>query len=49
MALDLRVDILNILNSQQPISFVKEDIPIFGQIWGRQQPRQARILIRMKW
>jgi len=49
MALDLRVDILNILNSQLPISYVKEDIPIFGQIWGRQQPRQARILIRIKW
>jgi len=49
MALDLRIDILNILNSQRPISYVKEDIPIFGQIWGRQQPRQARIQIRIKW
>lgn len=49
MSLDLRIDLLNILNSQRPISFVKEDIPIFGQIWGRQQPRQARIQVRMKW
>ena len=49
MGLDLRVDILNMLNSQRPISYVKEDIPIFGQIWGRQQPRQARVLIRLKW
>lgn len=49
MGIDLRVDILNILNSQRPISYVKENIPIFGQIWGRQQPRQARIMIRMKW
>lgn len=49
MGIDIRVDILNILNSQRPISYVKSDIPIFGQIWGRQQPRQARILIRMKW
>lgn len=49
MGIDLRVDILNILNSQRPISYVKSDIPIFGQIWGRQQPRQARIMIRMKW
>ena len=49
MAIDLRIDILNILNSQRPISYVKEDIPIFGQIWGRQQPRQARIMIRIKW
>ena len=49
MAVDLRVDILNVLNSQRPISYVKEDIPIFGQIWGRQQPRLARVLIRIKW
>ncbi len=49
MSLNLRIDILNILNSQRPISYVKEDIPIFGQIWGRQQPRQARVQIILKW
>jgi len=41
MALSLRLDIFNLLNSQKPISFVKEDIPIFAEVWGRQQPRQA--------
>lgn len=48
MALILRVDIINLLDSQKPISYVKEDIPIFGQIWGRQQPRQARISVKLK-
>jgi len=49
MALTLRLDLLNLFNSQRPISYVKEDIPIFGQVWGRQQPRQARVMIRVRW
>jgi outer membrane receptor protein involved in Fe transport len=49
MALALRLDIFNILNSQEPISYVKEDIPIFGEVWARQQPRQARLMLKIKW
>jgi hypothetical protein len=49
MAFTLRVDIFNIFDSQKPISFVKEDIPIFGHVWSRQQPRQARVTIKIKW
>ena len=49
MSLTVRVDLLNLLDSQQPISFVKEDIPIFGEVWGRQQPRQARVTVRLRW
>jgi len=49
MALILRFDVFNLTNSQKPISFVKEDIPIFGDIWSRQQPRQARVLIKIRW
>jgi hypothetical protein len=49
IALTLRLDVFNLLNSQRPISYVKEDIPIFGEVWGRQQPRQARILIKLSW
>lgn len=48
MTLAVRVDIFNLLNSQTPISYVKEDIPVFGEIWGRQQPRQARVMIKIK-
>jgi len=44
-----RIDVLNVLNSQKPVSYVKEDVPIFGEVWGRQQPRQARISIKIKW
>lgn len=49
MVLTLRLDLLNLFNSQRPISYVKEDIPIFGQVWGRQQPRQARVMVRVRW
>jgi len=45
----LRLDVLNVLNSQTPLSYVKEDIPIFGEIWGRQPPRQARVTFKVKW
>jgi hypothetical protein len=47
--LTVRFDLLNIFNSQQPLSYVKENTLIFGQIWGRQQPRQARMTIKVKW
>lgn len=46
-SLSIRIDLLNLLNNQKPISFVKENIPIYGQIWGRQQPRQVRISIKL--
>ena len=49
MAVSLRLDILNLLNSQRPISYVQEDIPSFGEIWGRQQPRLMRASIRFLW
>jgi hypothetical protein len=47
--LTLRLDVSNLLNSQRPVSFVKEDIPIFGDVWARQQPRQARITAKFSW
>ena len=49
LSLLLRLDVFNVLDSQEAISHVKEDIPIFGEVWARQQPRQARILIKLKW
>ena len=49
LAMILRLDLFNLLNSQEPISYVKENIPIFGEVWGRQQPRQARLMIKLKW
>jgi Carboxypeptidase regulatory-like domain/TonB-dependent Receptor Plug Domain len=47
-ALSVRMDLFNVLNSQQPIAYVKENIPVFGTIWGRQQSRQARVSAKLK-
>jgi hypothetical protein len=49
MALGLRLDVFNLLNSQVPVSYVKEDVPIFGSVWGRQNPRTARAQVRFIW
>jgi len=46
--ISLRLDVLNMLNSQQPVSYVKEDVALFGSVWGRQNPRQARLMVRFK-
>ncbi len=46
--LSLRADVFNLLNSQKPVSFVKEDVPVFGSVWGRQQPRQVRMMLRFR-
>jgi hypothetical protein len=37
--LGLGFNVYNLLDSQRPISFVKEDTEFFGQVWGRQLPR----------
>ncbi len=47
-AFSVRLDVLNALNSQEPVSYIKEDIPIFGSVWGRQAPRQARMSAKLK-
>jgi hypothetical protein len=36
--LGVRLNAFNILNSQRPVSFVKADTALFGQVWGRQEP-----------
>jgi hypothetical protein len=47
-SLGVRLDVFNVLNSQVPIAYVKEDVSIFGSVWGRQQPRQARVSASLK-
>jgi hypothetical protein len=46
--LSVRLDVFNVFNSQEPVSYVKEDVPIFGWIWARQLPRQARVSAVLK-
>jgi hypothetical protein len=43
LTLGLGVNAYNILNSQRPVSFVKEDNSLFGQVWARQLPRWTQI------
>ena len=43
LVLDLGVNFYNLPNSQTPVSYVKEDTDLFGQVWGRQLPRWAQI------
>ncbi len=47
-AVAVRLDVFNVFNSQRPVSYVKEDTPLFGDVWGRQQPRQARLSAKIK-
>ncbi len=46
-AVSVRLDVFNVLDSQRPISYVKEDVPLFGTVWGRQLPRQARVSAKL--
>jgi hypothetical protein len=34
----LSLNVYNLFNSQRPISFIKGDADLFGQVWGRQMP-----------
>lgn len=37
------VNVYNLLNSQVPVSYVKEDTELFGQVWARQLPRWVQL------
>lgn len=43
VVLGLGVNVYNLMNSQRPVSFVKEDNSLFGQVWARQLPRWTQI------
>jgi hypothetical protein len=44
----LGVNIYNLMNSQRPVSSVKEDNSLFGQVWARQLPRWTQIKATLK-
>jgi len=48
LMLDLGVNVYNLFNSQTPVSYVKEDTDLFGQVWGRQLPRWAQLKAGMR-
>ena len=41
--LNLGLNVYNLLNSQQPVSFLQGDNSLFGQVWARQLPRWTQI------
>jgi hypothetical protein len=43
LALSVGVNVYNLFNSQQPVSYVKEDTAQFGQVWARQLPRWIQL------
>jgi hypothetical protein len=48
MRIGLRVNVYNLLNSQQPISYIKEDTALFNEVWGRQLPRWIQFHVVFK-
>ena len=48
LTVGLGLNVYNLLNSQRPVSFMKEDNEVFGQVWGRQLPRWAQIKATLK-
>jgi hypothetical protein len=48
LTLGLGFNAYNIMNSQRPVSFVKEDNSLFGQVWARQLPRWTQIKASLK-
>ena len=48
LVLGLGINAYNLLNSQRPVSFVKEDNSLFGQVWARQLPRWTQIKATLK-
>ena len=43
LALGVGVNVYNLFNSQTPVSYVKEDTELFGQVWARQLPRWVQL------
>ncbi len=48
MALGVGMNIYNLMNSQKPVSYVKEDNDLFGQVWARQLPRWVQLKLNFR-
>jgi hypothetical protein len=48
MSLVLGINAYNVLNSQRPVSFMKEDNELFGQVWARQLPRWVQLRFSLR-
>lgn len=48
ITLGLGINAYNILNSQTPVSYVKQNNELFGQVWARQMSRRIQIKMMMR-
>jgi hypothetical protein len=48
LVLDTGVTVYNLLNSQRPVSYVKADNALFGQVWARQLPRWVQLRVGLR-
>jgi hypothetical protein len=48
LSLGIGLNVYNLLNSQRPVAFVREDTELFGQIWTRQLPRWVQLKATMR-
>jgi hypothetical protein len=48
LALGLGINVYNLMNSQRPVSYIKEDTELFGQVWARQLPRWVQLKATMR-
>jgi hypothetical protein len=48
MTVGLGMNVYNLLNSQRPVSYMKEDNELFGQVWGRQLPRWLQFKMTLR-
>jgi hypothetical protein len=48
LVLNAGVNVYNLFNSQQPVSYVKEDTDLFGQVWARQLPLWVQLKLGLR-
>ncbi len=48
MSIGVGLNAFNILNGQKPVSYVKQDNELFGQVWARQLPRWVQLKFSLK-
>jgi hypothetical protein len=46
--LALGVNVNNLFNSQQPVSYIKEDTELLGRVWARQLPRWVQLTASLR-
>jgi len=48
MRIVVGLNVFNLFNSQKPVSFIKEDTALFGEVWGRQSPRWFQLKVAFR-